>query len=861
MADKSSGQNFEATITDLSGGGNNYSAKLPSFVLDSTMREVVKGLTEAISNADKENISGLKELKTEYLKALKQQTESLGENTEDSNKENKEDRKQNTKELAKEVDKILASEKSDTEKKRDKQDAMFQRNFEKAARFQGDLLVSAIKGIAVIFGTAGGIMLNSFSNLGNGLRTLTDTGQAFGDQLGEGTSRSTDNIVAMNLMGFTTEEAISALSQYSRAMSSIGQSTLIGLNKNFLQLSNNGATLGVTLDEASEMFLTDQQFRARTLNRDKINQSITAQLTIQSIQNLRGFSSILGQSADAIRQTAEGIVEADKSFQAFANTLDPTKATELNAVGRSLVEGLIAVFPESGEEFGTALLSTAGTGIGAISEFARSLIPLGGDLYDSFQSVAGQLQSGSLTLEQVPMALQELVNAASMNSDELDRLRVISGLEGPQADAAKLIIQMQQEASMTKDRLTQLAKGTNMTYDTIQETTVGFENIMKTLRGGYSSLVNSIPIGAADELGDNFASLLDAVFGQGGISYLTTELQRAGLEIGKAIGETVNSLAGPDGFKSTITGVIDTIIDVTKSFLGRVTRIIQSFEKNGKIDFAGVFVQFISEGVGLVFEAIGLAFSALPWGVIFTSATFLTGWAALTLAISGMFAVAATAAGVAFQIAAGKVAMSGMLGGGGFMKGAGKLIKGTAITAGIVGGGTAIYNNITAPRETEYEKKKANRGIAGTIGGALLGLTAAALIAGTGGLAAVPIMTAIAAGGAGAYLGNKVGESEFVNGQDPKDKEKSNQQALMTSPSMQGPAYTGINTNYLDSMTDLNSANQSVFSAREINKLDQETPETKALALILAENKRLNRQIQNMVSAGLKTIPDEKQRS
>jgi uncharacterized protein YukE len=608
------------------------------------------------------------------------------------------------------------------------------------------------------------------------------------------------------------------------------------------------------------MFLTDQQFRARTLNRDKINQSITAQLTIQSIQNLRGFSSILGQSADAIRQTAEGIVEADKSFQAFANTLDPTKATELNAVGRSLVEGLIAVFPESGEEFGTALLSTAGTGIGAISEFARSLIPLGGDLYDSFQSVAGQLQSGSLTLEQVPMALQELVNAASMNSDELDRLRVISGLEGPQADAAKLIIQMQQEASMTKDRLTQLAKGTGMTYDTIQETTVGFENIMKTLRGGYSSLVNSIPIGAAEQLGTNFDSLLDAVFGQGGISFLTTELQRAGRQIGLAIGDTINSLAGPDGFRSTITSLIDTIISVTKSFLGRVTRIIQAFERDGKIDFGAVFRQFIFEGVGLVFEAIGLAFSALPWSVIFTSATFLAGWAALTLVISGFFATAATAAGTAFQIAAAKVAASGMLGGGGFMKGAGRLVKGTAITAGIIGGGTAIYNNITAPRDTEYEKKKANRGIGGTILGALLGVGALMLVVGSGGLAAAPL-AAVAAGGAGAYLGNKVGESEFVSGKDPKDKEKNKQQALMTSPSMQGPAYTGINTNYLDSMTDLNSANQSVFSAREINKLDQETPETKALALILAENKRLNRQIQNMISAGLKTIPDEKQRA
>ena len=52
----------------------------------------------------------------------------------------------------------------------------------------------------------------------------------------------------------------------------MGQSTLIGLNKSFLDATNNGASLGVTLDEATEFFLTDQQFRARTLNKDRIDQ-------------------------------------------------------------------------------------------------------------------------------------------------------------------------------------------------------------------------------------------------------------------------------------------------------------------------------------------------------------------------------------------------------------------------------------------------------------------------------------------------------------------------------------------------------------------------------------------------------------
>ena len=100
------------------------------------------------------------------------------------------------------------------------------------------------------------------------------------------------------------------------------------------------------------------------------------------------------------------------------------------AVARSLVEGLIAVFPTAGEDLSNALLSVAGTGVGAISEFANMLIPLGGTLYDNFQGLANDLRAGTITMEDVPSAIASIVDSSAMNVEELDRLRVIAGLEG-----------------------------------------------------------------------------------------------------------------------------------------------------------------------------------------------------------------------------------------------------------------------------------------------------------------------------------------------------------------------------------------------------------------------------------------------
>ena len=849
MADKTSNKDFQATMRDL--GGDTYSADLPAYVLDKTARDLMEALVKSIAKSDQENAKGLKNLAQDFKDAIGSGTKSNEQTSEDLKNEFEKAIDEANEKRMKQADKIANQENKDRDKfEKDLATAM-QSGAEKGGKYTGDLIVSAVKGIATIFATAGGILVSSFSNLGSSLRTLTDTGQAFGDQLGVGTSSTVDNIVKLNQLGLTTEEAVAALSTYARAMSSMGQSNLIALNKQFLIMTDNGRSLGVTLDEASEFFLQDQQFRARTLNKDRIDQTITAQLTMQSIQNLRGFSSILGQSTDAIRQQSEGVLDGNKAFQAFTNTLTPGKATELQTVARSLVDGLIAVFPSQGEELSNALLSVAGTGVGAITQFANMLGPLGGQFYTEFQNLASGLRSGTISMEDVPKAIQGIVEASANNVDNLENLSVIAGLEGhAMADVAKMVIQMQQDASVARGRLQKLADANDMEFDDIQRVTTGFQNILKTLRGGYSSLLNSIPIAATKELGDNFEKMLKTFSGEGGVSVLTKELNRAGREIGKAIGQTISALAGDDGFATTITSIVDGIISLSTDILDRIKKIIRAFEKDGKVDFIGVIYEFTKQAIGAFFTLLVEGAKLIPWMEIFPPALLATGFVIAGSLAGIAFSTAAVIAGNAFALAAARIALTGGMGGmfgGGKGGGFTKLLKGTAITAGLIGGGSALVNTVTAPRDTEYEKKKANRGIAGMVIGGLIGAAALAAVVASGGLAAAPMMAYAAAGGAGMYMGQKVGENSV-----DKPKNENRKQAQITSPSLQGPTSASIGTRYLDSMTETTAGSTSTFSPSEINRLDKETPELKTLALLLAENKRMTRQLQGIINDGLK---------
>ena len=850
MVDKASGQDFTASINSLDGSGGSYSANLPPYVLDKTVRDVMEGLVTAISDSDTENTKGLKDLAKLYKQSLDTQKESKESNEQglEELNETMTEAEKLAKQRQEELIKSLNQQKADREKYEQKIGEEFARGATKGGRFAGDLIVSAIKGIAVVFGTSVGIVGSAFSNLGNSLRTLTDTGQAFGDQLGTGNNATEQNIILLNRMGLTTEQAVASLETYSRAMSTLGQTNLAQLSRSFLELTRGGTDLGVTLEEATELFLQDQEFRARTLNKDKIDTSITAQLTQQSIQNLRGFSAILGQSTDALRQTAASVMESNKSFIGFTNSLNTPNATTLNTVAKDLVAGLVAVFPESGEALGDALLTVSGTGVSAISDFANMLIPLGGNLNGAFQDLARDLRSGSLGVEDVPNAIQDLVNAADLNKEQLEQLSVIAGLQGhPMQETASIIITMQQEASAARDRLQKLASSTGLQISEVQKISTGFDNIIKSVRGGYSGLLNSIPLEMSREMGSSFDALYNVFVGkEGGVSVLNSALSRAGSDIGAALANTLKELA-PDGdYGKLINSIVTNLVKLTTYIIGKVQNIISALSKDGELDIGGAISSFIGEFIGLFFEGVWMALTNAPWSVLIPITAILGSFLVVTSAITGFFQAAAFAAGQAFVAAAAMSRGGGFVGpmpggkGKGFLRSAGSM---AARATPYLAGAMVLKDGFDVVAGTDGGATGSNiGGLTGGLGGAALGAAIGSIIPGIG--------TLIGAG-IGAAVGNLAGGA-IGSRRDKEKTENSQRVANITSPNLAGPTSDSLNVRYLDQMTNPNG-NSSSLSVSEINKLDKESPETKALTLILAENKRLNRQITEIITTGLKT--------
>ena len=194
--------------------------------------------------------------------------------------------------------------------------------------------------------------------------------------------------------------------------------------------------------------------------------------------------------------------------------------------------------------------------------------------------------------------------------------------------------------------------------------------------------------------------------------------------------------------------------------------------------------------------------------------------------------------------------MGGGFFGGGGGKGAGKFLRGAGGTLAMFAGVTTVATGISdSQSEDPYTSKKGRNTVLGAIGGLITAGLITAAIVGTGGLAAIPISTGLMIGGGSLTAGGFLGA--MATGEDPATNQ--NRQGQITSPSMQGPITSALNTRYLDNITDNASGPNTLFSATELNNLDKETPETKALALLLAENKRLNRQIQSIIHDGLKT--------
>ena len=377
----------------------------------------------------------------------------------------------------------------------------FQKQMGNSFSFFGSLLQKLVTSLFAVGVTGVGIFFSSIQNLGNGLKTLTDVGGAFGDVQRQGTISTVENITKLNQLGLTTDQAVSLLANFSQTAAVLGQSAIPRLNQQFLKLTEFGTELGVALDDATQFFQEDLAFRTSILLRDRINQFETARASEQSIKNLRMFSTLLGRSADDLRNESRSIIDNDKAFQQLLVTLGPLGEDVVNATD-SLFQGLKAA--NIPDEVLGGILEVATIGSEAASDFINALGPFAPELRDELTGLGMAIRNGSITMDQVQSRVLGVLNAVETTATG-NLKQLVAALPNDLQQVVQQLIGFSVDAANAREnfRMGEVAGR----FSDIQRAMTNFENVLKLGQGALSTFKNSLVLGAESGL-SQFAEAL-----------------------------------------------------------------------------------------------------------------------------------------------------------------------------------------------------------------------------------------------------------------------------------------------------------------------------------------------------------------
>ena len=758
--------NFKATVTDNEGNSYNVDVNVPQFAFEKTLEDIKENLSKSKDINEKTKTSIEKLVKDSVNGKKSKDSENLVDNLE------KWFKKQQTaprKPMGSQVGNAILD------------------NMEKDFRRVGNAVTSLTTVLISAGAVASTFLIKGFTNLGEGLKTLTDVGGAFGDSIGGVGVSAEENILSLNKLGFTTGQAVEVLGNYSRTMAILGQSSVVGATKSFLDLSDGGIAFGSTLADATEFLQEDLMFRTMMLRRDQINNDQAVRDSIRLNKNLRMFSSLLGINGDELKKNAQNVIDGNTAFKAYASSL--TNGQSVIAGAEMLATGLFGSLGEAGQQVANGLLTISATGVGAIDNFVNELNPLAPGVARVVEDVAKGLRSGRITQQNANQAILRITEEfANVDPSTINRLiPIISGVGGELEGTADILVQGFINAGNSVDKLrTQL--NMPIEFSNTQDGLNRFQNIVSKAQGALSSFQNALAIGASEGL-EGFSKLLDTAMTNQEFAEMLTN---AGRKFGKVFNDFIIKMGGADKVIAKVSSVLSVLLEEGANLFDSI---LNGFlDKNGTLQIYQGFVNMIAQGLvaalklglaairealyivftnpGVIASVVGgfvtlFAASSLIRGVTTAISVGLmrlfTGPAA-TKAIVGalvkMGAISttstlATMTGVgttAATVAAGGAGAKGLQTMGSRFAGAGKmLVRGSAV----VGGALVAKDAFDVVAGTDGGASGKNVG--GAIGGAIGAL----------GFLAGPLGGAIGMA-AGNYLGGKLGE--LVSPGDKKGK-------------------------------------------------------------------------------------------
>ena len=504
--------------------------------------------------------------------------------------------------------------------------------------YDGSMLAAkTLVGAAVVYG---GILLDSFTGLGQELNELTKVGVGFTDGLSSGGMSATGAMMELSGMGLS---AASTLGNFSSVVQSMGKGPFVQLTESFKDATNAGVDLGMSLEDSIGRMGEEMQKRQLMGALDGVNQQRLQKTITTSIRNQQKYSAALGVSTDELVSFTESLLSNTPALTA--------NLMRLNGDLRNQVIGGITDFGTAmrglgGEEGGAiaqAMTEAAASGAMGFSEqmtgYVTALPSLAGPMNDYISAI----QAGTLSQEDADQMAQDIATQLGNVSDaEKNRIFALARAGDAQAESmAKAIAQFEQSekklADMNKGfEMSEVQKGTNMLTKIVKEFTGTFEAMKTGFLVGFGSVGDagetiSKALGDAQKiivgaLGDTFK---DAFGGTGDVfGDLTDGAKGFGKQLGKNLPDMIKSVAeSVAGFIKKIPAIVDSI----KSFASGVSAVFNVLSAvmapvifafkllapivTGAMDLLSGFASGVIDTVLFPFKLLGSAIS-LVWNLM-----------------------------------------------------------------------------------------------------------------------------------------------------------------------------------------------------------------------------------------------------
>jgi hypothetical protein len=471
----------------------------------------------------------------------------------------------------------------------------FERALGKVAK-GGKILDKLIGGLLLVAGTLAGAVQAKLMQTAQSLASLSQVGQALEGQ-------TVMNIAALNQLGMSSEQAVKAMINNAQIMRVMGADVVPEVIGSFLEISNQGQDLGLSLKQATDLALAELSMRTSLMNLGALDQQ-QRKVAIKRIAEVNAnqleYSKVLGVSTDVLRDFADQVLQNNQMLMSQLITVPNATRAELTAGLTDFVSGLRAMGGEAGGEIAAAVTEAASMGAIGFSEAAFGFISVLPQLSDNFQDVIQQFNDGMIDGKQA--ALDIASELGNLGQAEKDRVFLLARAGDEQAKMmAKGIIQFEQSQQKMKKQ--------GVEIDKVQRGFQTLNMVVEKVKGMFSAAFNNFIQGFSDGIPEveEFVN---------GIGTALQPIMRALANMGVSVDSTNKTFKGAG--KSVAENLTENISNFANWIAGKIAWLDGYFDGLKADTFGGKVKEVLGDiGMAMVDGIKNL----IPWGKIALAVT------------------------------------------------------------------------------------------------------------------------------------------------------------------------------------------------------------------------------------------------